>query len=241
MPEKLIALATRFGAEAAPGLEGMLSEDPAWILAALDPEARENPTAPEANLRWRMQRLPANATDALKVLEQLRQEAERRLGGEHPLVAELLMEQARLQKEDGTGLLEQARDLLEKLPEPDKAKATSAKSGRARLLIAAYQGLLEVHAREGDTQALEQDVRGLLEALERGDSPDKQAVDSLRILWLHFWRQQRVDEFLAMNDRLERLRIRASGALREASEAEEPIALRRSARFLAQLQGAGWP
>lgn len=241
MPEKLTALATRFGAEAAPGLEDMLREDPAWMLAALDPEASENPAAPEANLRWRMQRLPANATAALKVLEQLRQAAECRLGGEHLLVAELLLEQARLQQEDGTGLLEQARDWLEKLPEPEKAKETGTQPGRAKLLIAAYQGLVEVHAREGDTQALEKDVRGLLEALERGDSPDKQAVDSLSILWLHFWRQQRLNEFLAMNDRLERLHIRASGVSRETSETEEPTALRRSARFLAQLQGAGWP
>jgi hypothetical protein len=250
--EKLTALADRFGAQAAPGLERMWLDDPTWMLVALDPEATENPTGTEANLRWRMQHLPADSAAALKVLESLQQEAERRLGEDHLLIAELLMARARHEKEAGLPLLERAQSLVEKHQAPEGDNSGSASREKARLLMAVYEHLATAHASEGDARGLEDDLRGLLDILEGEEAPSREAVQGLALLWLHFWRQQRMDDLLDTATRLERLKARmrnppkdgsAPGAA-ESSQLPEPDELapfKRSARFQAQLRAAGWP
>ncbi len=233
-PEAAIPLAARYGARLLPGQEALLDREPWRILTALDPDAPASPLPAkvEEALRWRWNRLPRDESRP-RLLERLVEEAEAQLGSSHVLVAELLMDLGDARKEEGLESLERARGILE------GSQGHDALLAKAYLALAAACSLV-------DGKGLERNLLKAITVLERMPRLAEETEDWARemptLLLLHLWREQRLDELVALEPRIQSLAARAPKAGPDVTEMSAALAtLTRVARFQSQLRAAGLP
>ncbi len=233
-PEALAPLVARYGARLLSGQGALLAREPWRILVALDPEAPQDlqPTKAEEALRWRWSRLPSGAM-GMDGLEQLIQDAEKQLSASHVLVAELLADLGERQGDKGLPSLERAQCILEASP------------GHEQLLIEVDVSMAAICS-QLDGKGLERNLLKAMELLERMprlEGEIQERAEFLPLLLIHFWRQQRLDELMALGTRIQALgRRMAKGSLLD--EADQELALRalgRTERLQRQLRAAGLP
>jgi len=232
--EVLEQLAGRYGARLLPGQETLLAREPWRILAALDPEAPASllPARAEEGLRWRWSRLPGGEPRK-RLLERLIEDAEAQLGASHLLVAELLIDLGGSQKEEGREALERAQGILE------------SSEGHEELLAKVYLALAAVCS-QTDGAGLERNLLKAMAVLEHTPRLSEEAEDWMRdmpgLLLLHLWREQRLEELVALGPRVEALSRRATRPSPVAADLGTSLAaLARVARFQSQLRAAGLP
>jgi len=232
----------RFGAGLLPGQGALLAREPWRILAALDPDAVTpfmaeapgdlQPARAEEALRWRWSCLPSG-TPGMGALKQLIRDAERRLSPSHVLVAELLADLGERQGEKGLESFERAQSILE------------ASQGHEQLLVRVDVSMAAICSLL-DGKGLERNLLKAMELLERMPSLEgelQERAEFLPLLLIHFWRQQRLDELMALGTRIQALgRRTAKGSLLDDADLEPALrALGRAERLQRQLRAAGLP
>jgi len=241
--ERLTQLAAHWGPLVLPGQESLLAMEPWRILAALDPEAPASllPGKVEESLRWRLNRL--SGSHDTRALRALLKDAETLLGPSRILVAEVLLSLGRAEKEtdEGAPLLERAMGILEQAPED-----------QTMLLVETSSSLAEVQCIAGNGQALEREMLRLMGLLEcapelKGDLANN-VLELPTLLLLQLWRQQRLQELLAVSQRARALASRAPKKeeafnlfQNQAHPKSNPAALNHVACLQTQIQGAGLP
>jgi len=243
-PERLSQLAARCGPTLLPSQEALLRKEPWRILVALDPEAPQQlPDPPEQALRWRLNQLPRERQDRIKALQQIAEESEHRLGPTHPLLPEVLLVLGKEQKEGREAItsLERAVALLE-----------AESPTRTQLLVDASSCLAQVQGAAGKGRQMEKELRRLLGLLERipasGEEIEKEAREIPALLLLHLWREQRLQELLALAPRILALHPKPPAkegeftfemGPRPSNPAQSLAALERIVRLQDQLRAAG--
>ena len=232
-PEALQSLVARNGARLLPGQEALLVREPWRILVALDPEAPASllPEKAEEALRWRWSHLPS-ASRAQR-LASLVEDAEHQLGESHLLVAELLEELGSLKGEGGLACFEQASRIRESKPDQELARA------KLHVAMAASCSLW-------DGAGLERNLMKAIELLERVPRGEGEAEtwvgDMPGLLLLHLWREQRLDDLLALGPRVKALAQRWAKGGGQAAELDEMMGtMARAARLQSRLRSAGLP